>query len=68
MEVSVFDYDLDESNKPDAILAEGIIIKNMLQDYPMVKWLIKLTKNKVNYKSRAEYVYWMSDLQETQQH
>lgn len=64
MEVSVFDYDLDESDKPDALLAEGIIIKNTLKDYPMVKWLIKLTKNKVNYKSRAEYVYWMSDLQQ----
>ena len=62
LEVSVFDYDFDEWNQPDAILAEGIIIRNTLKDYPMVKWLIKLTKNKVNYKSEAEYVYWMSDL------
>ncbi|MCH5264228.1 MAG: hypothetical protein J1F42_15110, partial [Lachnospiraceae bacterium] len=65
-EVSVFDNDLDDWNQPDAILAEGIIIKNTLKDYPMVKWLIKLTKNKANYKSGAEYVYWMSDLQHTQ--
>lgn len=62
LEVSVFDYDLDGRNQPDAILAEGIIIKNTLKDYPMVKWLVKLAKNKVNYKSGAEYVYWMSDL------
>ena len=62
MKASVFDYDLDESDNPDALLAEGIIIKNTLKDYPMVKWLIKLKKNKVNYKSGAEYVYWMSDL------
>lgn len=62
LDVSVFDYDLDGRNQPDAILAEGIIIKNTLKDYPMVKWLVKLAKNKVNYKSGAEYVFWMSDL------
>lgn len=62
LEVSVFDYDFDEGKQLDAILAEGIIIRNTLKDYPMVKWLIKLTKNKVNYKSGTEYVYWMSDL------
>lgn len=63
MEVSVFENDFDASNKPDAILAEGIIIRNTLSLYPEVKWLIRLTKNKVNYKSGNEYVYWMSDLQ-----
>lgn len=66
MEVSVFDNDFDETGKPDAILAEGILIKNILKDvltnYPYVKWLVKLTRNKVNYKSGAEYGYWLSDL------
>ncbi len=46
MKVSVFDDDLDESNQPDAILAEGIIIKNTLENYPNVKWLIRLIKIK----------------------
>lgn len=63
MEISVFDNDLDKFDKPDAILAEGIIMKNMLEQYPNEKWLIRLTKNKLNYKSGNEYVYWMSDLQ-----
>lgn len=63
MEVSVFDNDLDESNAPDALLAEGIILKNFLGQYPKVKWLIKLIKHQMNDKSRDEYVYWMSDLQ-----
>lgn len=63
MEVSVFDNDLDISNRPDAILADGIIVRNFLGQYPKVKWLIKLTKNNVHCKNRGEYVYWMSDLQ-----
>ena len=63
MEVSVFDNDLDISNNPDALLADGVIIRNFLKQYPKVKWLIKLTKNKMHHKSREEYVYWMSDLQ-----
>jgi hypothetical protein len=63
MEVSVFDYDLDISNKPDAILAEGIIIKNTLTYYPKVKWLIRLIAHKVYHKSKDPFVYWMSDLQ-----
>lgn len=66
MEVSVFDNDLDDWNQTNAILAEGIIIKNTLKDYPLVKWLIKLTKNKASYKSGSKYVYWMSDLKQTQ--
>ncbi len=61
MEVSVFDYDLDISNKPDALLAEGIIIKNFLEHYPNVKWLIRLVKKKVEDNSKEKYVYWMSD-------
>lgn len=63
MKVYVFDNDFNEANQPDAILAEGIIVKNTLDCYPKVKWLIKLMKNKVNYKSGNKYVYWMSDLQ-----
>lgn len=63
MEVSVFDNDFDEAGKPDAILAEGIVIKNIYSYLnPQVKWLIRLTRNKVDYKSGAEYGYWMSDL------
>jgi len=63
MTVSVFDDDFDLLNRPDAILADGIIVRNFLEQYPKVKWLIKLMKNKGNYKSGEEYVYWMSDLQ-----
>lgn len=63
MEISVFDYDLDASNEPDILLADGVIIRNFLEQYPKVKWLIRLIKNKAHYKSGAEYVYWMSDLQ-----
>jgi len=63
MEVSVFDDDYDDENMPDALLADGIIIRNFLDQYPNVKWLIKLVKHKKNYKSGDEYVYWMSDLQ-----
>lgn len=63
MEVSVFDDDLDMLNAPDALLAEGIVIRNTLGQYPKVKWLIRLERNKTQYKSGADYVYWMSDLQ-----
>lgn len=62
MKVSVFDEDFDEDNKPDAILAEGIIVKNMIEQYPMVKWLIRLIENNKNGKGNDKYVYWMSDL------
>lgn len=63
MEVSVFDNDFNETGKPDAILAEGILIKNIYSHVnPLVKWLIRLTRNKVDYKSGNEYGYWMSDL------
>ncbi len=60
MKVSVFDYDLDISNKPDALLAEGVIVKNFLEYYPNVKWLIRLIKKKED-NSKEKYVYWMSD-------
>lgn len=61
MKISVFDNDLNEWNKPDAILAEGIIIKNVFKTHPQVKWLLKLTKSSVD--SGCKYVYWMSDIQ-----
>lgn len=63
MKVSVFDDDYNAENMPDALLAEGIIIRNFLDQYPNVKWLIRLVKHKKNYKSGDEYIYWMSDLQ-----
>lgn len=62
MEVSVFDDDFTILNTPDALLADGVIIKNFLGQYPKVKWLIRLVKHKRDYKSGEEYVYWMSDL------
>lgn len=62
MRVSVFDGDLDSSNTPDAILADGVVIRNFLEQYPRVKWLIRLEKHQISGKSGNEYVYWMSDL------
>ena len=62
-EVSVFDDDLDASHAPDPMLADGVVIENSLEQYPRVKWLIKLLKHEMRYKSGEEYVYWMSDLQ-----
>ena len=61
MEVSVFDNDFDTQNKPDAMLADGII-RNTFYFYPEVKWLIRLVKSKVDNKSKDKYVYWMSGL------
>ena len=65
MSVSVFDGDLDTSNMPDAILADGIVIRNVPEQYPTVKWLIRLEKHKVRYENRNEYVYRMSNLKKT---
>lgn len=62
MKISVFDDDTDISNMPDAILADGIVIGNFLKQYPKVKWLIRLEKHEIGYKSGDEYVYWMSNL------
>jgi len=62
MEVSVFDDDLDSLNRPDALLADGVVIRNFFAQYPRVKWLIRLIKNKVRRRSGEDYVYWMSDL------
>jgi len=60
MEASVFDDDLDSLNRPDALLADGVVIPNLLAQYPKVKWVIRLIKNKVGRKSGEGYVYWMS--------
>lgn len=63
MKVNVFDDDFDSSDRPNALLADGVIIQNFLRQYPKVQWLIKLVRSKETYKSEAEYVYWISDLQ-----
>lgn len=63
LEVSVFDEDFDIYDVPNAILADGVVIRNFLEQYPWVKWLVRLKKHHMNYKSGDKYVYWMSDLQ-----
>lgn len=63
LKVSVFDYDLDLFNRPDALLADGVIIKNFLEQYPQVKWLIRLVKHEVRHGGGDEYVYRLSDYQ-----
>lgn len=60
MKVSVFDDDSDGSGNPDALLADGIITRNYLEQYPQIKWAIKLIKH--GLKNGDEYVYRMSDL------
>lgn len=62
MEASVFDGDFDGDGRTDALLADGIVIRNFLEGHPQVKWLIKLAKHGEDSGSGAEYVYWMSDL------
>lgn len=62
MAVSLFDGDLDDQGRPDAILAEGVVIRNFLNRYPMVKWLVRLTERQTEYAGDEKYVYWMSDL------
>lgn len=62
MEVSVFDDDLDAHSRPDALLADGVVLRNVLGQYPKAKWLIQLTETKAAYPSGKDYVYWMSDL------
>lgn len=63
MAVSLFDEDIDDQGRPDAILADGIVIRNFLAQYPMVKWLVRLTERPTGYAGWEKYVYWMSDLQ-----
>lgn len=59
--VSVFDDDLDDDNNPDALLADGVILRNDLGQFPTIKWLLRLSKPPAYIKSRAPYVCWMSD-------
>lgn len=56
MEAAVFDGDLDEEGRPDALLADGVVVGNFLGRYPEVKWLIRLKKR------GDDYVYRMSEL------
>ena len=60
MAVSVFDDDLDDAGEPDALLAEGILVRNTLGRHPQIKWLIQLTETACG--SEDPYVYWMSSL------
>lgn len=64
MEVSVFDHDLDEMRRPDAILAEGIVMRNTLAQYPQVKWLLRLKRNGAGIAGGDGYVYRLSELRE----
>lgn len=63
MEVSLFDDDLDDQDRPDAILADGVVIRSFLDRYPAVKWLVILTARRTEYTNCKKYVYRMSDLQ-----
>lgn len=57
MEVSVFDEDFDGENRPDPLLAEGVVLPCALERYPAVKWLLRLKKH------GDEYAYCLSDLE-----
>ena len=56
MEISIFDFDLDENDNPDNLLADGIAILNNIGKYSNVKWLVKIIPNKKYGK-----FYWVSD-------
>ena len=56
MEISIFDFDLDENDNPDNLLADGIAILNNTGKYSNVKWLVKIIPNKKYGK-----FYWVSD-------
>ena len=56
IEISIFDFDLDENNNPDNLLADGIAILNNTGKYSNVKWLVKIIPNKKYGK-----FYWVSD-------
>ena len=56
MEISFFDFDLDENDNPDNLLADGIAILNNRGKYSNVKWLVKIIPNKKYGK-----FYWVSD-------
>ena len=56
MEISIFDFDLDENDNSDNLLADGIAILNNTGKYSNVKWLVKIIPNKKYGK-----FYWVSD-------
>ena len=56
IEISIFDFDLDENDNPDNLLADGIAILNNTGKYSNVKWLVKIIPNKKYGK-----FYWVSD-------
>nr|WP_314656083.1 hypothetical protein [uncultured Fusobacterium sp.] len=56
MEISIFDFDLDENNNSDNLLADGIVILNNTGEYPSVKWLVKIIPN-----NKYGKFYWVSD-------
>ena len=56
IEISIFDFDLDENDNPDNLLADGIAILNNTGKYSNVKWLVKIISNKKYGK-----FYWVSD-------
>ena len=45
IEISIFDFDLDENNNSDNLLADGIVILNNTGEYPSVKWLVKINNS-----------------------
>ena len=53
VKVSVFDFDSDENNNPDNLLADGIVVLNETGTYTNTKWLIKVLP--------YEKYYWVSD-------
>ena len=56
IQVSVFDFDSDENNNPDNLLADGIVVLNETGTYTNTKWLIKVLPN----EKYGKY-YWVSD-------
>ncbi|PHH96697.1 hypothetical protein KST83_10145 [Fusobacterium nucleatum] len=56
MEISIFDFDSDENNNSDNLLADGIVILNNTGEYPIVKWLVKIIPN-----NKYGKFYWVSD-------
>ena len=56
MQVSVFDFDPDENNNPDNLLADGIVVLNETGTYTNTKWLMKVLPN----EKYGKY-YWVSD-------
>ena len=56
MPISIFDFDLDENNHSDNLLADGIVITNNTEICKVAKWLVKIIPN----PKYGKY-YWVSD-------